>query len=154
MTICLAAICADEGPGRVVIATDRMVTYPGFIEFEHAVPKMTPASPFAVTMISGDALIGARIARETAQALYGTSPTMAQIAQQLASNYETVRYGWVESQVLAPRGLDFGSFYQRHASLNLQITVLIDQTMAQFDLQLEAATSWRRCEWSPSAHSR
>ncbi len=138
MTVCLAAICTDdEGQPRVVIASDRMVTYPGFIEFEHTVPKIAPASPCAVTMISGDTLVGTRLARETAQATYGSNPPLAQIAQQLALNYEAVRHQWVETQVLSPRGLNFQSFYQGHAGFNGQITFAIDQTLTQFDLQIE-----------------
>jgi hypothetical protein len=138
MTIGLAAICADdEGFQRIVVASDRMVTYPGFIEFEHTVPKMTPASSHAITMISGDALIGTKLARETAAAIASTNPPLAQIAQQLAVNYQATRNQWVETQVLARRGMTFQSYYQGHAGYNGQITVLIDQTMMQFDLQLE-----------------
>ncbi len=114
-----------------------MVTYPGFIEFEHGVPKMTLMTPGAVAMVAGDALTGARLIRETAASLFGTSPLVGQIAKQLAMSYEAVRHQRLESQVLSPRGLNLQTFYQAHASLNGQITVLIDQTMTQFDLTLE-----------------
>ena len=114
-----------------------MVTYQGLIEFEHTVPKITPASPCAVTMVAGDALIGTRLANETAQAMYGTSPTIAQMAAQLAVNYEAVRNQWVESQILSARGLSFQSFYQGHSTFNGQITAAIDQAMAQFNLGVE-----------------
>jgi hypothetical protein len=43
VTICLAAVCREDEETRVVVATDRMVTLGGFIEFEHAIPKMAPA---------------------------------------------------------------------------------------------------------------
>jgi hypothetical protein len=40
-----------------------MVTLGGFIEFEHAMPKMQTESTRAVAMTAGDTLIGTRIAR-------------------------------------------------------------------------------------------
>jgi hypothetical protein len=138
MTVCIAATCVDDdGNQRIVLAADRMVTYPSFIEFEHTVPKFHPASTLAVTMVAGDVLIGTRLARETAEAMAGTNPPMGLIANQLALNYEAVRNQWVESQVLAPRGLNFQTFYQNHNSLNPQVTGLIDQSMTQYDLQIE-----------------
>ncbi len=138
VTVGIAALCVDEeGRPAVVIATDRMVTYPGFIEFEHGVPKMIPMSPGAVAMTAGDALTASRLTRDVGTTLYGTSPLVAQIAQQLATAYEMVRHQRIESHVLSPRGLNFQTFYQAHASLNGQITVLIDQTMMQFDLGVE-----------------
>ncbi len=138
VTVGIAALCVDDAARpAVVIATDRMVTYPGFIEFEHGVPKMTAMSPGAVAMVAGDALTGARLTREIATTLYGTSPLIAQIAKQLASGYETVRHQRIETHVLSPRGLNLQTFYQAHASLNGQITMLIDQTMTQFDLGVE-----------------
>jgi hypothetical protein len=137
MTICLAALCVHDGAPRAVVAADRMVTYPGFIEFEHAVPKMAHATPFAVVMVAGDALIGTRLARDTAAALFATSPPLGEVAQRLAQNYESVRHQRLESQILSPRGLSLQSFYGAHQSLNPQITMLIDQAMNNYNLGVE-----------------
>jgi len=65
-----------------------MVTLGGFIEFEHAESKMTPASPYALALVAGDALVGARIAEDTAHKVAGTSPPVADIARAVAEQYE------------------------------------------------------------------
>lgn len=136
MTICLGALCRDGEESRAVVATDRMVTFPGFIEFEHAMPKMQQASTRAIAMTAGDTLVGTRIAQEVAQALTGTPPVL-EIAQRLAAQYDVTRTLRMEQQLLAPRGLDFQSFYDRHATLNGQITFAIDQQMQQYNLGVE-----------------
>lgn len=137
MTVCLGALCLDQDGQRIIVASDRMVTYPGFIEFEHTVPKMTGSSMHSVTMFAGDALIGSHLVSETTRALAGTNPTVDQLRQQFAANYEAVRNQWVETQVLTTRGLNFQSFYQGHSSFNGQITAMIDQALAQYNLGLE-----------------
>lgn len=138
MTICLAALCSegDEDP-RAVVAADRMVTYGGFIEFEHTMPKVAHASPYALAMVAGDTLVGTRLARAVADSVAGTSPKVVEIAQSLAQHYETVRQEQVEHQILVPRGLNLATFYGAHASLNGQITMMIDQQMLGFNLNVE-----------------
>ena len=113
-----------------------MVTLGGFIEFEHAMPKMQQASTRAVAMTAGETLIGTRIAQEVAEALTGTPPVV-EIAHRLAAQYEAARAARMEQQLLAPRGLSLQSFYGAHASLNGQITLMIDQQMQQFNLGVE-----------------
>jgi hypothetical protein len=113
-----------------------MVTLGGFIEFEHAVPKMAPASTRALAMSAGDTLVGTRIAQEIADSLTGTPPVI-EIAQQLAMHYEATRMARIEQQVLALRGLNWQTYYAGHASFNPQITVMLDQQMQQFNLGVE-----------------
>jgi hypothetical protein len=141
VTLCLAALCR-EGEGeneenRVVVAADRMVTYPGFIEFEHTSSKIAEASGFTLAMVAGNALVGNRMVAETTTALSGTSPRVAEIARQLSQQYEVVRAEQVEHQILRPRGLDYTAFYDRHATLNGQITMMLDQQIAQFNPEVE-----------------
>jgi 20S proteasome alpha/beta subunit len=113
-----------------------MVTFPGFIEFEHATPKMLEASTRAIAMTAGDTLVGTRISREVAESITGTIPVV-EIAQRLAAHYDATRRLRMEQQILAPRGLDMGSYYGGHATLNGQITLMIDQQMQQFVLGVE-----------------
>jgi hypothetical protein len=136
MTICLAALCRDGEESRAVVATDRMVTLGGFIEFEHANPKMVVAFPRAICMSAGDALIGVRISQEVVQALTGTPPVL-EIAQRLAGQYEATRTARIEQQILALRGLNWQGFYGGHASFNPQITMMLDQQMQGFNLGVE-----------------
>jgi len=56
MTVCVPALCKDGNTPHAIVAADRMVTLGGFIEFEHATPKMMDAGTSAIAMISGDAL--------------------------------------------------------------------------------------------------
>lgn len=138
MTIGLAALCQGEnGAPLVVVASDRMVTYPGLIEYEHAVPKMSPASSHAITMIAGDTLVAVRLVEEVVGALMGTNPRVADIASQLADRYDQVRIQHVEQTVLSPRGLSLQTFYGSHQSLNGQLVMVADQAMMQFDLNVE-----------------
>ena len=137
MTVCIAALCNDGDEPRAVVAADRMVTLGGFIQFEHAVPKMAPASQYALAMIAGDALIGARIAKAVENAAAGTSPAVTDVAQALAAEYLSARESQLDEQLLRPRGLDLQSFYGAHASLNPQITAMLDNQMAQFNLGVE-----------------
>jgi hypothetical protein len=137
MTVCLAALCHDNDEARAVIAADRMVTLGGFIEFEHAVPKMTSASSLAIAMVAGETLSGTRLAQEVADSLAGNNPPIAEIAQRLAAHYEVTRRARLEQALLTPRGLDLGSFYESHAVLNANIVALIDNQMTQYNLGVE-----------------
>lgn len=140
MTVCLAALCGGENGNaatHAVVAADRMVTMGGFIEFEHAVPKMALPSPLAVSMIAGDTLVGTRLAREVAASMAGVAPRTSDIADALAQHYELVRREKVEHEILVPRGLNFGQFYGGHASFNPNITMMIDQRMTDYNLGVE-----------------
>ena len=138
MTLCMAALCTDEEQNSLaVVAADRMVTFGGFIEFEHSVPKMAHQSPYAVALIAGDTLLGTRLAKAVAAELDGTSPRVAEIADRMATSYVGMRRDELENQVLAPRGLDLPAFYGNHASFNPQVTMMLDQTMAQYNLGIE-----------------
>lgn len=137
MTVCIAALCGQGNDVRAVVAADRMVTLGSFIEFEHAMPKMTQASPYAIAMIAGDSLVGARLAREVGAAVSQSSPPIAEIAQEFASGYMNVRNARMQEDLLTPRALDLGSYYGAHNSLNPQIVAMIDNFMAQYNLGVE-----------------
>jgi hypothetical protein len=137
VTLCLAAICIEDGEPRAVVVADRMVTYPGFIEYEHATSKIKETSQFTLAMVAGNALVGDRMVKETASALAGTSPRLTDIAMSLSQRYEAVRAERIEHEILMPRGLNYQVFYDRHASLNGQITLLIDQAMMQYNPEVE-----------------
>jgi len=138
MTVCLAALCVDDDKVPfAVVAADRMVTLGGFMEFEHAIPKMAEPSPAAVVMIAGDTLVGTRLAVEVARTTAGTQPRTADMAAALSQHYEAVRRESMEQELLRPRGLDLTTFYANHANLSPQITMMLDQQMAQHNLGVE-----------------
>lgn len=134
----MAAICSDGTAGPLaVVAADRMVTLGGFIEFEHTVSKMQPASPVSVAMVAGDTLLGTRLAQSVAQEFYGSSPSTAEVSARLAQRYAETRRGELDHQILSLRGLDFNSYYGAHQSLNGNITAMLDNQMAQYNLGIE-----------------
>src|SRR5204862_149567 len=112
-----------------VVAADRMVTLGNFIEFEHAVPKMNAASSHAIEMVAGDTLVGTRLAQDVANGLAGTNPAIADIARELAAQYDAARQTRMQETELTPRALTLQSFYQMHQALNPQVTLMIDRAL-------------------------
>jgi len=137
VTVCLAALCRDEEEPRAVVAADRMVTMGGFIEFEHAEPKIRSASSVAVAMAAGDALVGTQIAQEVADFFAASDPPTAEIAKKLGEEFAAARRERLEQQILAPRALDLATFYGAHTALNQHIVALVDNLMTQFNLGVE-----------------
>lgn len=138
MTLCMAALCTDEGEGPVaVVAADRMVTYGGFIEFEHTAPKLVQPSSRAVTLIAGDTLLGTRLAKAVAAGFSETSPDIPSIANRMAAGYVAMRTAQIEDLILAPRGLDLATYYNRQASLTAQLAMVLDQQMANHNPEIE-----------------
>jgi ATP-dependent protease HslVU (ClpYQ) peptidase subunit len=138
VTLCMAAICSDSKAGPLaVVAADRMVTLGNFIEFEHTVPKMAPSTPFSVAMIAGDTLLGTSLARNVAGEFVGAAPNTGDVAARLALRYVEMRRGELEHQILSLRGLDLQSYYGGQQSLNGNITAMLDNQMAQFNLGIE-----------------
>lgn len=56
MTVCIAAICKEEGNERIVFATDHMIST-GMGQFEHSIDKYEVVNNQTVAMIAGDALL-------------------------------------------------------------------------------------------------
>lgn len=137
MTVCLAALCESDGNQLAVIASDRMVTLGNLIEFEHASPKMAYPSAQSIALIAGDTLMGTRLAKEVETALTGTNPRISDIASALGEKYTAKRQEAMEHAVLRPRGLDLNSFYGAHATLNQQITMMLDNALSEFNLGVE-----------------
>jgi hypothetical protein len=137
MTVCIAALCHDGDEERAVVAADRMVTLGGFIEWEHAIPKMTPASSYSITMVAGETLVGTKLARGAAAEYGGGEPSLADVARLLAVKYEAARRERLEQQLLTPRGLSLQTFYGSHQQLNPNIVAMIDSQMQQFNLGVE-----------------
>jgi hypothetical protein len=114
-----------------------MVTLGGFIEFEHAVPKMTQTASYAVAMVAGDALIGMKLAQDAAEAFAGDNPSVADIAHELGQGFGRARGERLEQQILSPRSLTLQTFYGNHTTLNQNIVALLDNQMVQYNLGVE-----------------
>lgn len=118
-----------------MVAADRMVTLGSFIEFEHAVPKMTQAATYAVVMVAGDTLVGNRLIDQTLAA--SAASDVSTLAHELAVQHDAVRTDHLEETIMRPRGLTLGSYYQAHQALNPQIVALVDQQMQQYNMGVE-----------------
>src|SRR5215470_10239037 len=108
MTVCIGAVCADsEGKpsGAVVVASDRMITMGGLIEFEHGVPKVSPVADRVVILMAGDGLRGARLVRELRNALPISAVTVESVASTAAALYVAHRQQQMEREIFTPRGL-------------------------------------------------
>lgn len=141
MTVCVGAICADltgEADRAVVIASDRMVTMGGLIEFEHEIPKVTQITPRAVALVAGDARRGNRLVRDLSAAFQGGAPSVQQVAAQAALHYAALRREQLEIELFVPRGLTMEQFYtELQQKLNPQITFNMDNYVAAFDYGVE-----------------
>ena len=134
----MAALCVDENEGPLaVVAADRMVTYGGFIEFEHTVPKIVQPDSRAVILIAGDTLIGTRLAKAVAAGFGGTSPGIHSIAERMAAGYGELRTKQIEEQILVPRGLDLPNYYRHQTDLAPQLAMMLDQSMANHNPGIE-----------------
>ncbi len=139
MTICLGVMCAADGGGAntaAVVASDRMVTLGGLIEFDHSAPKSTKLGKTAVGLVAGDALSGATLLRGLAD-VHPNDTRIADLAGTLATAYQQVRLSRAEAAILQPRGLTLASFYDSHQRLLGPIVGGIDQALMGFDLGLQ-----------------
>jgi 20S proteasome alpha/beta subunit len=140
MTVCMAAICRDDDKDpatAVVVASDRMVTMGSIIEFEHTTSKSTAVGARAVALIAGDALTGTHLVRELAAEVAAAPMSVGQLAQALSARYVETRNRHAEADILVPRGLNWNEFYGRHQNLVPQITMMLDQTLAGYNLNVE-----------------
>jgi hypothetical protein len=88
-------------------------------------------------MVAGDSLVGTRIAQDVATAVATSSPGIAEIARSLATQYDAARQTRMEEQHLRTRGLTLQTFYGAHQSLNANITMMIDNLLKDFNLDVE-----------------
>jgi ATP-dependent protease HslVU (ClpYQ) peptidase subunit len=140
MTICFGALCAKEDGHAsqvAVVASDRMVTLGGLIEFDHSAPKTTKLGPAAVGLIAGEALTGASLLRSVLEAHTSPETRVSELASTLAQTYRQLRLSRAESTFLLPRGLSLQTFYENQQKLLPPIVGQIDQQLLQFDLGVE-----------------
>jgi len=140
VTVCIAAICADLSgtPARaVVVASDRMVTFGGFYEFEHEVPKLSLIGGRVATLIAGDALKGAQIVQNVSGNSLVSMQGVSQIAEAISTEYVRLRQELVIAQTLLPRSLTVQTYYDQHGKLNPQIVFAIDNHMVQTDFGVQ-----------------
>lgn len=140
MTVCLAALCADEGSGAqaVVIACDRMVTWRGLTEFEHGMPKIENVSDRVVGLFAGDSLRGANLIQHLQLAMSDQSPSAEKVATVAGKVYETLREEQVQATIFSPRGVTMEEFYRGLQNQWIQsLAANIDEQVRTYDYGVE-----------------
>lgn len=142
MTVGIAAVCADRSgrPGKaVIVASDRMVTHGGITEFEHDVPKINRVADLVLTLHAGDALRGARLAREVAARTPSGPISLDHVVQIAVDRYATQRREQIESEVFAPRGVTMEEFYKNGLQQRFVPPIAggIDQEVMRYNLGVD-----------------
>lgn len=137
MTVCIGALCADRN-GRpataVVVASDRMATLGGIIEFEHDVPKIKQISERVVSLTAGDALRGAQLAADIAARVPAGAVSVDAVGQEAVRAYVDRRRQQIETNYFTPRGLTMEAFYNvLQSRLLAQLAGMLDQQVSSFD---------------------
>lgn len=142
MTVCIGALCTDRNgtPAKAaVVASDRMVTLGGLIEFEHEVPKVASISDTVVGLMAGDAIRGSQLARSVAVQVAAAGLTVEQIAEATGKRYAAARIEQIQAEVFAPRGMNIVDFYQsdQQGKLLSQLVGMLDGQVAAFDFGVQ-----------------
>lgn len=136
MTVCVGALCDDAGgtgARAVVVASDRMVTLGGLIEFEHDVPKVTAISDKIVMLMAGDAVRGSRLVRELRRGIPAGPSTVEQVAGVAAMMYAQHRQQQLDTDLFIPRGITMQQYYGSMQQMLPQLVGSIDQYMVGFN---------------------
>jgi len=140
MTCCIGALCEekDHQPCQyVVLASDRMVTLGGFIEFEHEIPKINKLTEYSAALSAGDAISANKIISILKNRLTA-SPSIEDIAKLASQVYAECRDSEIDNNIFRPRGFSRHQFYfQMHQVLNQNIVYNIDQQVTSFNLNTE-----------------
>lgn len=138
MTVCLGALCASpkgDAAKVIVVASDRMVTLAGLIEFEHEVPKIQIVNEHFLALIAGDALRGSRLVRSAAVGITTGSSSASDVASIIAATYAQLRLEQLNSDVFQPRSMNINDFYNGGIQQRLlpQIAGQLDMVVAEYD---------------------
>lgn len=140
MTVCIGAICADQSNrefNAVVVCADRMVTMGHLIEFEHEIPKVKAITNKIVTLMAGDAIVGAELGRGIDAAFPAVAPSVERVAEKAAVLYATLRDRKIETEVFRPRGMTRQEFYARIATIPQPMNFQWDQMVMQVNLGVD-----------------
>jgi 20S proteasome alpha/beta subunit len=140
MTVCIAAICEnDTDSPKIVLASDRMITFQDIIQFEHELPKLEEVAPNCVVATAGTATLHTELLRNAKIPKTDTIQPIREIAQRIKDSFDKARKEEIENIVLKRYGFDnFESFYKMQSSLsnNLSDEIIGEITDYEFDLQI------------------
>jgi hypothetical protein len=143
MTVCAAAICTHapaDGPVHVLAISDRMITS-GDIEFESPQRKISnfPGTTI-VALVAGDIQAHALVYREASKRLEASGDaSVCSAANLYAACFIGHRRQIAEQRILAPLGLDLGSFISSQKEMDsILVADLASQLKDDQNVCLEA----------------
>jgi hypothetical protein len=102
MTVCIAAVC--ESAKRIVIAADRMLTFPHptNLEFETEEEKIEGLAPSCVALVSGNSGYATEILENSRNQLSGAvSPQIDRVLNIVKSQYISVRMAKIDDTIIS-----------------------------------------------------
>ncbi len=115
MTVCIAAVC--ESAQKIVIAADRMLTYPPptSLEFETEEDKIEGLAPSCVALASGSTPFITEIIKNTHKTLGGNlSPEFDQLLDSVKDEYIATRTKRIDETIIhASLGTDYKTFLNK-----------------------------------------
>lgn len=138
MTVCVAAIC--DGGSYVVGAADRMLTA-GDIEFEPQQAKIWQLTRSVGVLVAGDSAIQTEVLRAVEAVVNQRIQEQPEnwwmlhdVADLYREHYNKLRLKRAESRLLAPLGLDAGSFIRRQRELEPSLAQQLAAELTNFRL--------------------
>lgn len=119
VTVCIAALCNDDGYKMIFGAADRMISTQD-IEFEPPTPKIFPLTNSIVIMTAGDSALQAEITERIKDVVRDRLTkdakkwlTVKEIVELSIKFYNDIKLYRSEAAILAPLGLDHNTFLER-----------------------------------------
>jgi 20S proteasome alpha/beta subunit len=125
MTVCIAAVC--EKGQKIVIAADRMLTYPHptSLEFETEESKIEEIASNCVALISGSSAYGSEILTNSRHILGGNpTPDINHVSETVKIQYTNTRMAKIDETIIFPAlGGDYAKFLLKGGSLPTYLQV-------------------------------
>jgi hypothetical protein len=138
MTICIAAICENDTKNpKIIMASDRMVTYGSSVQFEHKSPKLTDLSPNCVITTSGYATIHTDIIKNAGLVKSDNLLSVRETADKIKDSYDDVREQIIENTILKKIGIkNFKEFYKLEPTISENFSEEIRDNLDDFEFDL------------------
>lgn len=141
MTVCIAALCsAENGVSKnVIVASDRMVTLGGFMEFEHQISKISKLTDKSVILVAGDTYRGSKVVDVVKDRLAEIPDNKIQnIANWVTKVYSECRDELIETEIFKTRGFTKKEFYENYQTKLLpQLAFQLDQQVITYDFGVQ-----------------
>jgi hypothetical protein len=141
MTICIAAVCNDQGRYNLIFCSDRLVTDDDGLTFEQGHPKIDYVLDNCFVMSAGlsyeaDKLIEA-VSTLIKENKKKDALKLKDIAELFSSEHKKLRDKSLEADVLGPRGMTLTSFYSGLKAFPSWFAFGVDSQIRDYTLSVE-----------------